>query len=55
MLATPLHGEHRLPVYTTCLFCSSDLGRNEAIEHFSVAKVGARQKAALAKAGHAAE
>ena len=26
---------------------------NEAIEHFSVAKVGARQKAALAKAGHA--
>jgi predicted unusual protein kinase regulating ubiquinone biosynthesis (AarF/ABC1/UbiB family) len=28
---------------------------NEAIEHFSVAKVGARQKAALAKAGHAAE
>ena len=26
---------------------------NEAIEHFSVAKVGARQKAALAKVGHA--
>jgi len=25
-------------MYRTCLFCSSDLGRNEAVEHFSVGR-----------------